>query len=97
MAERFNPDLKRVYDRLIDVGKRQKVAPPAVMRKLVILVNALVAGAQKWPPTRCCQEGYYLLLSSTSRFHWLDTDDDTHRRLFTSLGGLFRQGVLADP
>ncbi|WP_201770111.1 transposase [Kozakia baliensis] len=42
MAMRFNPDLKRVYDRLIEKGKHAKIAITAIMRKLVILANALL-------------------------------------------------------
>lgn len=50
VASRFNPDLKRVYERLLAAGKRQKVALTAVMRKLVILANTLIAGARTWSP-----------------------------------------------
>jgi transposase len=42
-AARCNPDLKAVYERLRAAGKKPKVALVAVMRKLVILANALVA------------------------------------------------------
>lgn len=52
VAAPFNPDLKRVYDRQISAGKCQKVALTAVMRKLVILANALVAEERKWSPAR---------------------------------------------
>lgn len=50
VASRFNPDLKRVYQRLLAAGKRQKVALTAVMRKLVMLANTLIADARKWSP-----------------------------------------------
>jgi len=47
-AARFNPDLKTVYDRLRAKGKPAKVALVAVMRKLVILANALVRDDRIW-------------------------------------------------
>jgi transposase len=47
-ATRFNPDLKNVYDRLRAKGKPAKVALVAVMRKLVILANALVRDDRIW-------------------------------------------------
>ncbi len=51
-AARFNPDLKAVYDRLRAKGKPAKVALTAVMRKLIILANALIRDDRKWTPTR---------------------------------------------
>ncbi len=50
VATRFNPDLKRVYDRLIDSGKHAKLAITAVMRKLVVLANALLRDDRIWAP-----------------------------------------------
>src|SRR6204780_1641475 len=41
-AKQHNPDLNIFYDRLIKAGKLAKVAITAVMRKLVVLANALV-------------------------------------------------------
>lgn len=49
-AARSNPDLKAVYERLRAAGKKPKVALVAVMRKLVILANALVAQDRLWLP-----------------------------------------------
>ncbi|MGE0851308.1 MAG: transposase [Hyphomicrobiaceae bacterium] len=49
-AARYNPDLSRVYRRLIAAGKKPKVALVAVMRKLVILANALVGQDRLWQP-----------------------------------------------
>ena len=49
-ATRCNPDLKAVYDRLRAAGKKPKVALVAVMRKLVILANALVTQNRLWQP-----------------------------------------------
>lgn len=51
-AARHNPDLKAVYDRLRAKGKPAKVALVALMRKLVILANALVRDDRTWQ-SRC--------------------------------------------
>jgi len=48
VATRFNPDLKRVYDRLIDNGTHAKLAITAVMRKLVVLANPLLRDDRIW-------------------------------------------------
>lgn len=48
VAARFNPDLKDVYDRLIGAGKPPKVALTALMRKLLILANALLRDQRLW-------------------------------------------------
>lgn len=50
VAIRFNPDLKRKYDELRDRGKPPKVAITAVMRKLLILANALLRDQRAWTP-----------------------------------------------
>lgn len=50
VASRFNQDMKRNYDQLIKNGKPPKVALTAVMRKLVILANALLRDGRKWKP-----------------------------------------------
>ena len=39
-AIRYNPDMRRLYERLCAAGKPPKVAITAVMRKLVVLANA---------------------------------------------------------
>lgn len=49
-AARCNPHLKAFYQRLIDEGKKPKVALTAVMRKLVVLANTLVAQNRIWTP-----------------------------------------------
>lgn len=49
-AARFNPDLRAVYDRLRAAGKPPKVALVAVMRKLLLLANALLRDGRKWKP-----------------------------------------------
>jgi len=49
-AIRFNPQLKTKYQALIKAGKPAKVALVAVMRKLLILANALIRDNRKWAP-----------------------------------------------
>ena len=49
-AVRCNPDLKAVYRRLRDDGKKPKLALVAVMRKLVSLLNALLRDDRLWTP-----------------------------------------------
>jgi len=48
VAMRFNPDLKAKYDQLISAGKPAKVAITAIMRKLVVLANALLRHGRPW-------------------------------------------------
>jgi hypothetical protein len=50
VAMRFNADLKAVYDRLTEAGQPAKVAIVAVMRKLLILANALLKKGVVWAP-----------------------------------------------
>ena len=45
-----NQDLKVLYERLRNRGKAAKVALVAVMRKLVILANTLIAQDREWTP-----------------------------------------------
>ena len=50
VAARFNPDMTAKYKALIDAGKPPKVAITAIMRKLIILANALLKSRRKWQP-----------------------------------------------
>lgn len=50
VAVRFNPDLKAKYDALRAAGKPPKLALTAIMRKLVILANALIRDGRTWSP-----------------------------------------------
>ena len=50
VAIRFNADLKAKYEQLIKAGKAPKKAITAVMRKLIILANALLKKGRKWQP-----------------------------------------------
>ena len=48
VAIRFNADLKTKYEQLIKAGKAPKQAITAVMRKLIILANALLKKSRQW-------------------------------------------------
>lgn len=48
VAARFNPDLKAKYQQLIKAGKPAKVAITAVMRKLIVIANALLKADRCW-------------------------------------------------
>jgi transposase len=50
VATRFNPDFSAKYNQLKENGKPPKVAIAAIMRKLVILANALLKADRKWTP-----------------------------------------------
>ncbi|WP_096703048.1 transposase [Magnetospirillum sp. 15-1] len=50
VAMRFNPDLKAKYQQLISAGKPAKLAITAIMRKLVVLANALLRAGRPWIP-----------------------------------------------
>jgi transposase len=50
VATRFNPDLKAKYEALRAAGKPPKVALTAIMRKLLILANALLREKRTWTP-----------------------------------------------
>jgi len=52
VATRFNPDMKVKYHELIANGKCKKLAISAVMRKLVVMANALLRDGRKWTKTR---------------------------------------------
>lgn len=50
VAMRFNPDLKAKYDQLTAAGKPSKVAITAIMRRLILLANALLRDRRNWTP-----------------------------------------------
>ncbi len=50
VAVRFNEPLKTTYRALTRAGKPAKVAITAIMRKLIVLANALLRGDRKWSP-----------------------------------------------
>ncbi|WP_154070887.1 IS110 family transposase [Bradyrhizobium lablabi] len=51
-ATQNNPVFKAYYQRLLAKGKEPKVALVACMRKLIIILNTMIARRQKWDPSR---------------------------------------------
>ena len=51
-AMRFNADMKRKYDALVTAEKPPKLALTAIMRKLIILANALIRDNRQWSEVR---------------------------------------------
>ena len=49
-ARRYNPDLAAFDERLRAQGKKKKVALVAVMRKLLVMLNALIRDNRLWTP-----------------------------------------------
>jgi transposase len=49
-AVRFDPQLKRTYQRLLAKNKCKKVAMVACMRKLAITLNAIIRDGKPWQP-----------------------------------------------
>ncbi|WP_188682467.1 transposase, partial [Sphingopyxis bauzanensis] len=52
VAARYNPDLKAKYQSLVAAGKPAKVALVALMRKLIIIANALIKENRLWVEKR---------------------------------------------
>ena len=48
VATRFNPDIKRFYERLLTAGKHKKVALTACIRKIVTALNAMLRDNTPW-------------------------------------------------
>jgi transposase len=51
-ATRHNPVLKAFYRRLLAKGKEKKVALVACMRKLIVILNIMIARREKWDASR---------------------------------------------
>jgi transposase len=51
VAARFNPIIRAFYQRLCAAGKAKKVALVACMRKLLIIINAMLKNRRPWHPT----------------------------------------------
>jgi transposase len=51
-ATQHNPVLKAFYRRLIAKGKEKKVALVACMRKLIVILNIMIARGEKWDASR---------------------------------------------
>lgn len=50
VATRFNPDIKRFYERLVGAGKHKKLALTACIRKIVTALNAMIRDNSPWQP-----------------------------------------------
>jgi transposase len=48
VATRYNPDIKRFYQRLLAAGKHKKVALTACIRKIVTALNAMLRDNKPW-------------------------------------------------
>ena len=48
VATRHNPQIKEFYERLLGAGKPRKVALVACMRKLLIILNAMLKNHTPW-------------------------------------------------
>jgi transposase len=49
-ATRFNPVIRAFYHRLLESGKEKKVAITACMRKLIVILNAMIRDLKSWHP-----------------------------------------------
>jgi transposase len=50
VASKHNPVIRAFYERLIDAGKPKKVALTACMRKLLVILNAMLKNGTLWDP-----------------------------------------------
>lgn len=48
VATRHNPAIKPFYQRLINAGKKPKIAITACMRKLITILNAMIRAQKDW-------------------------------------------------
>lgn len=48
VASRFNPIFKEFYDRMLEKGKPAKVALVAIMRKMLVTLNAMIRDNMTW-------------------------------------------------
>jgi transposase len=53
VATRHNPLIRVFYDRLVQAGKCKKVALVACMRKLLVILNAMLKSLKPWQPSLC--------------------------------------------
>jgi transposase len=56
-AVRHNPVLKQFHQRLIAAGKPPKVALVACMRKLLVILNAMLRDHAPWNPSILTDQG----------------------------------------
>ena len=50
-AARFNPAIRAFYARLVAAGKPKKLALTAAMRKLIVILNAILRTGSPWRAT----------------------------------------------
>ena len=50
VASRHNPVIKEFYEKLLEKGKPKKVALVACMRKMLVILNAMVRDNRNWEP-----------------------------------------------
>jgi transposase len=50
VAIRFNPVIREFYQRLVNTGKSKMTAVVAAMRKLLTILNTMIAKKQYWRP-----------------------------------------------
>jgi transposase len=50
-AARCNPVIRELYQRLPQAGKPNKVARTACMRKVLVILNAMMRSKTCWQPT----------------------------------------------
>ena len=50
VATRYNPVIQAFYGRLLAQGKPKKLALVACMRKLLVILNAVLKQKQAWQP-----------------------------------------------
>lgn len=50
VAIRYNPVIRKFYERLVEAGKAKMVAVVACMRKILVILNSMVKNNQKWEP-----------------------------------------------
>ena len=48
VASRFNPAIRDFYQRLLSAGKPKKLALPACMRKLLVILNSMLKSGSSW-------------------------------------------------
>ena len=51
-AIRFNPPVRPLYQRLTQAGRPAKLALTACMRKLLVILNAMVRDGRRWADSR---------------------------------------------
>jgi len=53
-AIRFNPTIRDFYQRLVKKGKAKMTAVVAAMRKLLAILNTMIARNEEWNPEKAC-------------------------------------------